>query len=71
MELLEWVQRRATKMIRGVEYLSYKHKLRELVLFSQEKRRVQRDLVVAFQFLKGSYKKDGDRQQGLLRYDKR
>ena len=54
MELLERVQRRATRIIRVPEHLSYGERLRERGSFSLEKRRLQEDLIVAFQYCKGS-----------------
>jgi len=61
MDLLEWLQRRTQKFIRELKNLYCEERLRELGLFSLKNRRLWRDLITAFQYIKGAFTRKMER----------
>lgn len=61
MELLQWVERMITKIIRRLKHLPCANRLRELEVFILEKGSLLEELIEAFQLIKRIYSKERGR----------
>ncbi|KAK4832125.1 LOW QUALITY PROTEIN: hypothetical protein QYF61_020802 [Mycteria americana] len=66
MDILKRAQRRAMKMMKRLKHLSYEERLRELGLFSLERRRLREELPNVYKYLKGGRKEDGARLSSVV-----
>ena len=61
VEALERVQKRFTRMLPGMEGISYEERLEKLGLFSLERRRLRGDLIEVYKIMRGMDRLDSQK----------
>ena len=59
IDKLEHVQRRMTRIVEGLESMTYGERLRELGMCSLEQRRARGDMIAVFNYVKGNHVEEG------------
>jgi len=70
IDMIERVQRRATKLIEGFRNMSYSERLSQTGLISMEKRRVRGDLIEVFKMLKSNDRVDFNKYFEIQSYNR-
>jgi len=56
VKILIYIQRKATKLVKGMEVMSYKELLRTMILSSLQKNRLRGNLTALYSFLEGKWR---------------